>query len=133
MKLKSVVNGLAAAHALSKAAAPPRVTVIEQSARVGGKLVLGDTGEVRLDAGADAVLTRRPEAVDLIRAVGLGDQLVHPAAQGAGVLIEGTLRPIPRSQACYSCHDEHAGKTDTVFMQFYPTLQEARGRTEAKP
>jgi hypothetical protein len=35
---------------------------------------------------------------------------------------------IPRSQACYSCHDEHAGATDTVFMQFYPTLQEARTR-----
>lgn len=44
-----------------------------------------------------------------------------------------TGSPIPRSQACYSCHDEHAGKTDTVFLQFYPTLQEARGRTEAKP
>jgi hypothetical protein len=37
--------------------------------------------------------------------------------------------PIPRSQACYSCHEEHAGKTDTVFMQFYPTLNEAHKRT----
>lgn len=35
---------------------------------------------------------------------------------------------IPRSQACYSCHDEHAGTTDTVFMQFYPALKEARER-----
>ena len=33
---------------------------------------------------------------------------------------------IPRSQACYACHAEHAGTTDTVFMQFYPTLREAR-------
>lgn len=38
---------------------------------------------------------------------------------------------IPRSQACYSCHDEHAGATDTVFMQFYPTLKEARERAVA--
>lgn len=44
-----------------------------------------------------------------------------------------TGNPIPRSQACYSCHEEHAGKTDTVFMQFYPTLQEAHARMEAKP
>lgn len=36
-----------------------------------------------------------------------------------------TGNAIPRSQACYSCHDEHAGKTDTVFMQFYPSLQES--------
>jgi hypothetical protein len=38
---------------------------------------------------------------------------------------------IPRSQACYACHDEHAGATDTVFMQFYPTLTEARERAKA--
>lgn len=38
---------------------------------------------------------------------------------------------IPRSQACYSCHQEHAGATDTVFMQFYPTLREARERAVA--
>ena len=37
-----------------------------------------------------------------------------------------TGNPIPRSQACYSCHDQHAGTTDTVFMQFYPSLKEAR-------
>ena len=37
-----------------------------------------------------------------------------------------TGNPIARSQACYSCHDEHAGTTDTVFMQFYPSLKEAR-------
>lgn len=44
-----------------------------------------------------------------------------------------TGNPIPRSQACYSCHDEHAGKTDTVFMQYYPALREARDRAMAKP
>lgn len=44
---------------------------------------------------------------------------------GAGA---ATGSPIPRSQACYSCHDEHAGKTETVFMQYYPTLSEAHTR-----
>lgn len=39
-----------------------------------------------------------------------------------------TGAPIARSQACYSCHQEHAGKTDTVFLQYYPTLQEAHAR-----
>lgn len=39
-----------------------------------------------------------------------------------------TGNAIPRSQACYACHDEHAGTTDTVFMQFYPALAEARAR-----
>lgn len=49
---------------------------------------------------------------------------------GAGA---ATGAPIPRSQACYSCHDEHAGKTDTVFMQYYPALAEARERAMHAP
>lgn len=44
-----------------------------------------------------------------------------------------TGNPIARSQACYSCHEEHAGKTDTVFMQFYPTLNEAREHAAHAP
>ncbi|MDP3494507.1 MAG: cytochrome P460 family protein [Hyphomonadaceae bacterium] len=40
---------------------------------------------------------------------------------------------IPRSQACYSCHDEHAGTTDTVFMQYYPALKEAHARVASAP
>ena len=47
---------------------------------------------------------------------------------GAGAKVGSA---IPRSQACYACHDEHAGTTDTVFMQFYPTLKEARARAQA--
>ena len=38
---------------------------------------------------------------------------------------------IPRSQACYTCHQEHAGTTDTVFMQYYPTIKEAHARAAA--
>jgi hypothetical protein len=35
--------------------------------------------------------------------------------------------PIARTQACYSCHEEHAA-TDTTFTQFYPSMMEARDR-----
>lgn len=44
-----------------------------------------------------------------------------------------TGNAIPRSQACYSCHDEHAGKTDTVFLQYYPALKEAHARIASAP
>ena len=44
-----------------------------------------------------------------------------------------TGNPVPRSQACYACHDEHAGTSDTVFMQFYPTLAEARAIAASAP
>lgn len=41
-----------------------------------------------------------------------------------------TGNPIARTQACYSCHDEHA-KDDTVFTQFYPSLTESHARAAA--
>ena len=30
-------------------------------------------------------------------------------------------KPIPVTEACYSCHSAHAA-VDTTFVQFYPTL-----------
>jgi hypothetical protein len=39
---------------------------------------------------------------------------------------------LPRSQACYSCHADHAA-TDTVFTQYYPTMMEARAAAAKAP
>jgi protoporphyrinogen/coproporphyrinogen III oxidase len=86
------ISGLAAAHALRD----HDVTVVEGSGRVGGKLVTTAVGDVEVDAGAEAFLVRVPEALDLARAVGLGDELVHPATSTASVWSRGALRPLPR-------------------------------------
>ncbi|GAB2588169.1 protoporphyrinogen oxidase [Kribbella endophytica] len=89
------VSGLAAARALVSGVNPPRVIVLESSPRLGGKLA-GDVLEgVPVDLGAESVLARRPEGVDLIRAVGLGDELVHPATTSAGLWVGDRIRAIP--------------------------------------
>ncbi len=89
------ISGLAAAYALATGPNPPRITVLEGSPRLGGKLA-GDLLEgVPVDLGAESVLARRPEAVDLIKAVGLGDDLVHPATTTAGLWIGDRIRAIP--------------------------------------
>lgn len=89
------VSGLAAARALVTGVNPPRVIVLESSPRLGGKLA-GDVLEgVPVDLGAESVLARRPEGVDLIRAVGLGDELVHPATTSAGLWVGDRIRAIP--------------------------------------
>lgn len=92
------VAGLAAALALLDSPRPPRVTVVEASGRVGGKLLVGQVGGVVLDAGAESLLARRPEALALARAVGLGADIVHPAAHGAGVWLGDRVRPLPAGQ-----------------------------------
>lgn len=87
------IAGLAAAWEL--AAAGARVVVLEASAAPGGKLQPVTVAGVTVDAGPDAFLARRPEAADLCREVGLGDELVAPGASGAALWARGRLRPLP--------------------------------------
>jgi oxygen-dependent protoporphyrinogen oxidase len=85
--------GLAAAHELASGGA--EVVVLEGSDRVGGKVRLGEVGGLTLDLGAESILARRPEGIDLIHAVGLDDKLVHPQTITASIWTHGALRPMP--------------------------------------
>ncbi|WP_333739111.1 protoporphyrinogen oxidase [Streptomyces sp. IBSBF 2806] len=88
------IAGLAAAHRLLQRGA--RVTVLEASDRVGGKLLPGEIAGVRVDFGAESMLARRPEAVALAREVGLADRLQPPATATASIWTRGALRPMPK-------------------------------------
>ncbi|MDX6230461.1 MAG: protoporphyrinogen/coproporphyrinogen oxidase [Frankiales bacterium] len=87
------ISGLAAARELGSRGA--RVTLLERSDRTGGKLRGSDVAGVQVDEGAESVLARVPEGVDLLRAVGLGGEIVHPATTKAGLWSRGALRPLP--------------------------------------
>ncbi|MFE0104655.1 protoporphyrinogen oxidase [Streptomyces sp. NPDC059009] len=88
------IAGLAAAHRLLGTGA--RVTVLEASGRLGGKLHAGEIEGVRVDLGAESMLARRPEAVALAREVGLADRLQAPATATAAIWTRGALRPMPK-------------------------------------
>ncbi|MFH8344066.1 protoporphyrinogen oxidase [Streptomyces sp. NPDC018045] len=88
------ISGLAAAHRLLDGGA--RVTVLEASGRLGGKLYAGQIAGVPVDLGAESMLARRPEAVELARAVGLGDRLRPPTTATAALWTRGALRPMPK-------------------------------------
>ena len=89
------IAGLGAARLL--AADGFDVTVLEAADRWGGKLAPLVLNGVRLDAGAESILARRPEGVDLVSAVGLGDQVVHPTAAQPQLLVAGQLHTLPSS------------------------------------
>lgn len=91
------IAGLAAARALLAQLPGARVTVLEAGPRTGGKLRLGEMAGQPVDLGAEAILNRRPEAVDLAREVGLGDSLVYPLTTSAGVWTRGAVRRLPRT------------------------------------
>lgn len=87
------IAGLAAAREL--ALAGRRVVVLEASDRVGGKLFSTEVAGVRVDVGAEAMLNRRPEGVDLARALGLA--IEHPTLTSSRIWTGGELKRLPRS------------------------------------
>jgi oxygen-dependent protoporphyrinogen oxidase len=90
------IAGLAAAFYLKDE--PVRVTVLEGSPRLGGKLSASDVAGVAMDEGAEALLARRPEGVELIKAAGLGADLVPAGVTASAIYTRGALRPLPRRQ-----------------------------------
>jgi oxygen-dependent protoporphyrinogen oxidase len=87
------VAGLVAARVL--AATGRDVLLLEGSPQVGGKLRSAEVAGLTVDVGAEAMLARRPEGVDLVHELGAG--VVHPTAATSGLWSRGTLRDLPRS------------------------------------
>lgn len=88
------VSGLTTAYRL--AAVGVDVAVFEASDRPGGKLATVQVGDLRLEAGADSFVARKPWAVDLCRELGLGDELVSPGARGAYLWTDRGLEAFPK-------------------------------------
>jgi protoporphyrinogen/coproporphyrinogen III oxidase len=90
------ISGLAAAFFLRDDAV--RVTVLEGSPRLGGKLSVSEIAGVAVDEGAEALLVTRPEGIELIAEAGLGDQRTAPGPTSSAIWTRGALRPLPRRQ-----------------------------------
>ncbi|WP_045743073.1 protoporphyrinogen oxidase [Actinoplanes rectilineatus] len=95
------IAGLAAAVRLRDLLGPDAdLVVYEQGDALGGKLRTGELGGLTVERGAESFLNSGPDgaesaAVALARRIGLGDDLVHPAARPAALAIGGRLAPIP--------------------------------------
>lgn len=85
------IGGLTAALRLAQGGCD--VVVLEGSDRVGGKLHRAEVGGLLVDVGAESLLARRPEAVDLVDELGL--DVTHPATTAASIWTRGALRPLP--------------------------------------
>ncbi len=104
------ISGLVAALRLR--AAGCAVVVYEASPRVGGALLRGpvvapagkpgtagdtlaDDSAPMIDLGAESILVRRPEGLELIRELGLEDSLESPAVARAAIYSGGRLHVMP--------------------------------------
>lgn len=93
------IAGLSATQALVDAGADP--LLLEASPRVGGVIHTDDLEGAQLECGPQGFLAERPGVLDVVRALGLEDQLL-PAADAAGkryVLQGDRLIPLPSGPA----------------------------------
>ena len=90
------VSGLATAHFIRRRlGAGVQLTVIESGSRLGGKVANQQFGGHLVDTGPDALLVRSPAMAALLEDLGLGKEIVAPAALGAHVWSRGKLRRLP--------------------------------------
>lgn len=93
------IAGLSAAWELATAdpadGVVPEVHLVEAEPRLGGALSSAEFVGRTVDLAADAFVARRPEATELCRELGLGEELVAPGVAGASVWARGRLRPLP--------------------------------------
>jgi protoporphyrinogen/coproporphyrinogen III oxidase len=90
------IAGLAAAFFLRDE--PVRVTILEGSPRLGGKLSVSEIAGIAVDEGAEALLVTRPEGTGLIAQVGLAGERVEPGTTSSAIWTLAALRPLPRRQ-----------------------------------
>ncbi|RYE88571.1 MAG: protoporphyrinogen oxidase, partial [Myxococcales bacterium] len=93
-------SGLAAAFRLVEAGRsgrPVEVTVFEASERPGGSIGTDEREGFRVERGADGFITDKPALIDLARRLGITSRLLRtePTSQGALVVRDGALHPIP--------------------------------------
>ena len=89
------ISGLSAAYYLSKAGIPS--TLIEKRPRLGGVIQTEHIQGCVLEAGPDSYLGVKPAATELIREVGLGDQIIgsNDESRVTYVVRHGRLVPLP--------------------------------------
>jgi len=95
------VSGLAAAYELTRRAPhetdAPGVVLLEASARTGGTIRTERRDGFLIEAGPDSFISDKPAALELIKEIGLEQNLVgtNDAHRRAFVVRGGRLRPVP--------------------------------------
>lgn len=89
------ITGLAAAYYLDKAGY--RATIIEKSPRLGGVIQTERKENCLLETGPDSFMAAKPWAMDLIREVGLADEVINSNdhLRVTYVVRKGKLVPLP--------------------------------------
>ncbi|MEN3583813.1 protoporphyrinogen oxidase [Streptomyces sp. ZYX-F-203] len=90
------IAGLSAAFHLRNE--PVRVTVLEGTERLGGKLKVSEVAGVAVDEGAESLYANRRKTTGLIKDAGLGDRIMSAGVTASAIWTRGGIRHQPARQ-----------------------------------
>ncbi|MEU8977586.1 protoporphyrinogen oxidase [Streptomyces sp. NPDC058246] len=90
------IAGLAAAFYLRNE--PVRVTLLEGSSRIGGKLSVSEVAGVAVDEGAESLYANRRKTTGLIKDAGLGDRIMSAGVTASAIWTRDEIRQQPDRQ-----------------------------------
>lgn len=93
------ITGLSAAWALRQSPNPPEIVLLEQSDRLGGCIYTEQFNGFLMEHGPDVFLARKPEAIELCKALGLSLQETNKDQRGAYLRREHKLYPVPEGMS----------------------------------
>jgi len=93
------ISGLSAAFRLQelgrRVAPPPEIVLLEASSRLGGVIRTEHRDGVLLEYGPDSFVSVKPAALELVRKVGLEDEIVSTRRHGRRAYVFWGGRPVP--------------------------------------
>lgn len=89
------LSGMVGAYKLAQQLPTAKITVIDQAEYVGGKLRTLTTEHSAIELGAEAFIIRRPEALELVRELGLENQLHYPGTYRPALLCGDGMKTLP--------------------------------------
>src|SRR5438046_1003725 len=92
------IAGLSAAYYIQKSG-DAKVTLLEGSDRLGGKIGTERVGDFLVEEGPDSIFTVKPAAVELAVELGMEEDLIEPRQSEFSILVGGELFSVPRSLA----------------------------------
>ncbi|MEJ8644282.1 protoporphyrinogen oxidase [Streptomyces sp. MS1.HAVA.3] len=90
------IAGLSAAFHLRNE--PVRVTLLEGSSRIGGKLSVSEVAGVTVDEGAESLYANRRKTTGLIKEAGLGDRIMSAGVTASAIWTRDEIRQQPDRQ-----------------------------------
>lgn len=101
------ITGLATAYHLERLT-DGEIDLYEASPYLGGKLQTESVGGCLIEAGPDCFFCRKPAAMEMVKELGLTEELIEPSVSEFLMYVGGKLHPVPRRLVATSFSDPDA-------------------------